>query len=444
MYLPYGGPQWTGVPMDALDTLGAPVDATSAAAEIGPLREHELGAAVQLFASVGTMDISFLRELPLHRTFAIRIDAELVALVYWRVAQVLFRGRTTPIALIDSAVSPQLQQDDDDILALYQPDLLASIKEDGCVLAGLESSVATWHRRNGWGACATTLQVGARPEELRPAVPPEDGATARPTEIGEVAALHGLVSRRRFGLLERPQQLWARLLGFGEPYGQWPRSVLWRSSTGRPEGYLILGYQPERPGSPHLHVIVHEFVTATANAYLGLLHYLSEQRTLLHIPGQREVAVVRLALPQDDPLFGVLREPQRVGMSLRVDKMLRAVDLSQLAFPASGVHAADAEELVLLVDDPQAPWNSGQWRVYAGEGEALWLRQTAHARHTVPPKRDPWIRIPAIGFGPLISRNVGVGGAISSGLITASGAEAIGKLEALLGAGLAPYSPDPW
>ncbi len=132
---------------------------------------------------------------------------------------------------------------------------------------------------------------------------------------------------------------------------------------GEPEGYAVYRVREawdER--GPKSELVVREVIAATPRAERDVWRWLFDIDLVGRIHADR--------VPVPPPLFHLLAEPRRLGLTVVDGLWLRIVDL-----PAAlaGRHYASADDLVLDVSDEFCPWNTGRWRVDAAGGAGAGL-----------------------------------------------------------------------
>lgn len=388
----------------------------------GPLDEREREAATALLA-YGFPELPDLPQRvarwPLDRTFAVRHHGELAAVILWRVERVHTSAGDLPIALCGpGATRPDLRRRG--LLAQTQPRFLRQLREAGSVLAGLETPITRWHRRNGWGLSAAVARYLCPPDALRPVVCPPQGAVQLGGSATELDGLYRAEGRRRFGLLVRDQARWQTLLA--DPARH---RAVWRDPAGTAIGYVLYRHEVPREGAV-ARLVVDELFARDADAYLGLLGYLAEHPN---------VAEIRWDAPQDDPLLSVAREPRTLEPRICVDKMLRVLDFERAAalLPAA---TADVQ-LAIQLHDPQLPDHEGSWITQVSD-EALTVERVRSTRS------GPTAQLAAPALAPLLSGYLTGEAALSSGLVTASDQPAADAVRALFPPRRSPYAVEPW
>lgn len=314
---------------------------------------------------------------------------------------------------------------------------LAMFREEGYPLSSLYPFSYAFYRQLGWeysnDVMAYELELPnlplgggnlGRPGAAGEAVPPAGPGRARilsrvrPDEPENVDDATIELVRRVYtpwaqgfnGMLDRSERRWRRDVFRA---GRYLRTVaVWEDEHGTPRGYIAFAQEGAMSEKPL--IWVREMAALDDQAYRGLLAFLRNE----------EAQYVRLELqvPPTDPLPFYLDNP-RFERKLKPGAMLRVIDLpaalEATAQPAPGAEGA----LTLVVHDPLAAWNDGQWRVSVEGGRVAVDRMgngTASASTAVP----------AAGAGPRVELGIGTLAQIIYNHLTAERAHAIGRLEA--------------
>ena len=127
---------------------------------------------------------------------------------------------------------------------------------------------------------------------------------------------------------------------------------------GTPEGYAFYRVREawdER--GPKSELLVREVIAATPRAERDIWRWLFDIDLVGRIRADH--------LPVPPPIFHVLAEPRRLGLTVLDGLWLRIVDLP--AALAGRRYAADGD-LVLDLSDDFCPWNAGRWRLESAGG----------------------------------------------------------------------------
>jgi len=389
----------------------------------GPLDERERDEATALLA-YAFPELADLPERmavwPLERMFAVRDDRRLAAVVLWRVERVHAPAADLPIAMCGpGGTRPDLRGRG--LLAQAQPHFLQLLREAGCVLAGLETPITRWHRRNGWGLSSAVVRYRYPPAALRPVISPASGAVQLAASVAALPGLYRAEGRRRFGLLVRDAARWRSLLAAkGRAW------AVWQGQDGTAGGYVLYRQQVGQGEDSPLRLVVDELFVRDADAYLGLLCYLAEHPN---------IAEVRWDAPQDDPLLSVAREPRALEPKLCVDKMLRVLNIEPAAALVPDVAAS--VQLVVRLDDPQIPQHAGDWVMRPVDG--VLKLERVRDRPSLP-----MLHLTAPVLAALLTGYLTGDAALMSGLAIASGTTAAAAACALFPLRRPPYAVEPW
>ena len=122
---------------------------------------------------------------------------------------------------------------------------------------------------------------------------------------------------------------------------------------GEPEGYAYYRVREawdER--GPKSELLVREVIAATPRAERDIWRWLFDIDLVGRIHADR--------VPVPPPLFHLLAEPRRLGLTVLDGLWLRIVDLPVALV---GRRYAAGGDLVIEVDDAFCPWNAGRWRI---------------------------------------------------------------------------------
>jgi predicted acetyltransferase len=215
-------------------------------------------------------------------------------------------------------------------------------------------------------------------------------------------------------------------------------------AEGMPRGYVI--YQvggswndPTNgnsitPGHPTRgqKLTVHELIWTDLDAYKSIWSFLSRH----DLVGE----VVVMSVPPDDPAPLVFLEPRMLRTSVQEGSWWRIVDVKG-ALESRSYSAALGSELILSVtdDDRLAPWNTGKWKLSLNpeSGDAT-VNKLEHGG----PAPEVTLRVEELvqlWSGATSARQLS-----ASGLLEASGTEALRKADHMFQVERAPFCPDHW
>lgn len=385
----------------------------------GPLSDDERDAAADLLGYSFPDQPTFaahVRSASLDRTFAVRRGGELASVVLWRDTVVTHHGLSLPICSAGpGATHPGHRRRGG--LAGAQEAFLASMRDAGCVVSGLETPITRWHRRNGWGVASAVRRYSGPPHAFRlldagPMCGSPDFDPDQPT----AEAVRQLAARRRFGALDAPPDSTEGASGLRTD------TVVWREGD-RATG--LLQYMHRRRDDRGVGIVVHELYAISPAAYCGLLGFLAEHNNIDDVTWNA---------PTDDPLQQLVVEPRHIEPIVCSDKMLRIVDLARLVLPR--FDAFEPGDITMTVHDPQAPWNTGSWEIGA-DGDVYRFSRTTTARTTT----DLHVEVDVLG--PIISGYLSATSAAMTGRLKGEPA-AVSTLDRIRACWLPPHCPDTW
>ncbi|MBB5908722.1 GNAT family N-acetyltransferase [Actinoalloteichus hymeniacidonis] len=246
------------------------------------------------------------------------------------------------------------------VLTMLQKHQLADLAGRGEVFASLRASEASIYGRFGYGVAERIRSITVRSAiaRIRPTVP-RVGHTrlVDQTRIDSLLpALYERIGLHRAGMITRPDELWrARFLGW-RTSSDLIRTAVHSDADGTDDGFVV--YRTAKDGSgftSFLEVIDLHGATPTATRELW--------RFLLSIDLIDSIKVMMQAV--DDPLEWLLTDRRAVEVTGVEDATwLRILDVPT-ALAARTYAGGDA--VVIEVEDPQLPANSGRYRI-DGEG----------------------------------------------------------------------------
>jgi predicted acetyltransferase len=243
--------------------------------------------------------------------------------------------------------------------------------------AGREPIAVLWasegriYSRFGYGLAAHKLELEIDTREVRlpagapAALRPVDPASAWP----EFAAIRDRLRPDRPGWSSRDEHWWRFVLS--DPPGRRDGATEWQAAVhdGDPGGYAVWRTRSGWSGAgPHSVVEVREVVAGGPDAYVDLW------RLLLDLDLTRTVRYPAAAV--DEPLLHLVDEPRRLGSAFSETLWVRLVDLPGAL--TARRYAAPAD-VVLDVQDPLLPENTGRWRLTTGPGGTTCVPSTGPA-----------------------------------------------------------------
>ena len=241
--------------------------------------------------------------------------------------------------------------------------VLREARDRGLALSALYPSTQALYRQAGYEVagmyCRHELQLGECPRfrsEL-------ELADAEAADQPAIENLYATLSRERPGYLDRGRYIWGRVREYA---GTPTRGVVARSSAGI-EGYVFMGQTASGPEQYALRVT--DFAAATPRATLRLFDYLAGHRSTAQSARWFGGPADQRQLLLPDKIYKTQLE---VYWMLRVIDVVRALELR--GYPEV------EREVVLAVDDPVLPENSGTYRLRVAAGQGTVERvQTAPA-----------------------------------------------------------------
>jgi predicted acetyltransferase len=253
---------------------------------------------------------------------------------------------------------------------------LDGVRAAGESVAALWASEAAIYGRFGYGlaarhAAVTVHTTGAR---LAREVPQPSGRMrllAPADAIDRIAPLYDRVRRDRVGHLDRAGAWWNRRVRDAEHRREGRgalRAAVHESDDGTVDGYLLYAVKGGWDDGPDDHAYVRELIADGPAATAAMWDYLLRldlTRTVDWHPA-----------PPDEPLSEIVAGPRVARFVLGANLWIRLVDVP--AALASRTYAGPVD-VVLDVDDTFCPWNTGRYRLAAGDGRAACERTDAAA-----------------------------------------------------------------
>jgi predicted acetyltransferase len=241
---------------------------------------------------------------------------------------------------------------------------LADIRARGEAVALLWASEGRIYQRYGYGMAARRHSMDIEREvKLRDPVPVGGLRAATPTDVvGDLQKVYDQVRVERAGWSSRGGVWWEHLLADLPKRRNGAtalRAVLHEGPAGV-DGYALWRVQGDwGPTGPKGSVRVREVATANLEAYQAIWQYL------LTIDLTRTTSYWLAAL--DEPLQYLVDEPRRLGSTIGDSLWVRLVDVP--AALAARRYAAPVD-VVIEVEDPLVPENSGAWHLVGDRGSA--------------------------------------------------------------------------
>jgi predicted acetyltransferase len=256
---------------------------------------------------------------------------------------------------------------------------LAEIRDRGEPLAGLWASESSIYGRFGYGVAAEAyeMKVDGRTMQFAGEAP---GGAVRLVEPPEAQRVLPVVYERirptRPGLLSRSDAWW-KLRFFYDPehrrHGRSARRYAVYASAGRDDGYVVYRQEKDWEEFPNGTVHVAEVMAATAEAHEALWRFLTRIDLFPNVRYWN--------MPVDDELPWRVTEPRRIQRSIGDSLWLRLIDVPRAL---EGRRYGCRERLVLAVDDPFLPENSGRYLLDASPDGARCARTDEDAGLELP------------------------------------------------------------
>ena len=248
---------------------------------------------------------------------------------------------------------------------------LTDLHEEGTAVAALWASEAAIYGRYGYGPASWRLQV----------VVPHGAAFRRPVPVGEVRRVvpgcdevrdtYARVAASASGWPQRDAGWWAYAVHDPEHRRGGASPLECVAVDGGYATYAVVFRW--RDGLTTSEVRVRELVAADRTAHARLWRFLLDLEL---------TAEVTAGVAVDDPLLlDLLAEPRVARAALRDGLHVRLVDLP--AALAGRRYAAELD-VVLAVQDPRCPWNTGSWRLTGGPDGASCEPTTAEPHLSLP------------------------------------------------------------
>jgi predicted acetyltransferase len=294
------------------------------------------------------------------RTFGVRDGGEIVATGAILRRELTIPGGTLPVAGV-SAIGVVPGHTRRGHLSRMMRALLDDAREAGEPVAALWASEGAIYGRYGFGPATRAMRyelqldrVALRRDVALPEAPPQVGVPADALE--RIRPVFDRVRAGRPGMLDRPGAWWDRRIHDPEHRrdGAGPlRAAVQPGPDGEPAGYALFAAKTSwNDRGPAAGVVVKEVVAETPEAHAGLWRFL------LGIDLARTLQW-RLA-PDGDALTHLLASNDAVDRRAGDGLFVRLLDAD--AALSARAYAAPVD-LVLELDDPFCPWNSGRHRL---------------------------------------------------------------------------------
>ncbi|MCW2681415.1 MAG: eis3 [Frankiales bacterium] len=268
---------------------------------------------------------------------------------------------------------------------------LSDLHDEGTAVAALWATEAQIYGRYGYGPAAWMLNLTIpRGAAFRSPVP-SGGLRLVEPGCAQVREVYAQVAARTPGFPVRDEAWWGYRVQDPEHRrgGASPLQCV-LTDGGYALYSMAMSWQDALPAGA---VKVREVVAATPAAAARVW------RHLLDLDLVKEVQVFAAA-PDDVLLHGLLAEPRVAAAKYRDALHVRLVDVP--AALAARRYAADVD-VVLEVEDPRCPWNTGRWRLVGGRSGASVSRVQDEPDLVVAPSD---LGAAYLGGTPLRSRGV--------------------------------------
>ena len=243
------------------------------------------------------------------------------------------------------------------ILTKMMQEQLRDIHKRGEPLAALWASEGTIYGRFGYGVA--TLQGGIDIERDRASFRDDRGPQGRIRLVRVEEALklfdpiYEQVRRGRPGMYSRSEDFWEVHTLYDQPHvrrGAGPLFCAVHEMSGRPDAYAFYRVNQRWNGLPASQLIVREALGVDPIATREIWRFLFGIDLIDRVQAR--------SLPIDHPLYLMLQEPRRLRQTIGDALWVRVVDV-EAALKSRSFAAAD--RVVISLEDPLCPWNTGSW-----------------------------------------------------------------------------------
>jgi len=315
----------------------------------------------------------FRRFIEPERTLAGYLDGAIVATSALLSLRLAVPGAVIPIAGV-SVVGVQPVHRRRGLLDRMMRGHLNAIRERGDeAVSALWASEAGIYRRWGFGSATRIAELTVRSAEARLWAGAPDGRPRAGTPqdlLADMRAAYELILPTRPGLLARGDPAWQERISDFEHdrEGAGRLRALVADGPDGPAGYALFAVRKRDSESrPDDVVELRELMAATPDATAVLWEHLL--RLALTRTVQWHVAA------EDDPLVHMLTDARAVASRVSDALYIRLVDVPRAL--AARTYSAPVD-VVLAVDDPVCPWNTGRWRL-AGDPTGATCERTEAA-----------------------------------------------------------------
>lgn len=235
-------------------------------------------------------------------------------------------------------------------------------RERGDIVHVLYASEGGIYGRYGYGVATFGLAIDVESARAAFVRGYEPSGSVRFVEgeaaVVDVLRIHEAVRPTRPGMVKLDARLLAYSLHEHGDDRDAPRFTVVHHGTTGIDGYALYRVRHDRSGGiPRSSLVVRDLQAVDPGAYADLWRFVFD----VDLTEQ----VRAWSRPVDDPLLHLVREPRRLGATLRDNLWLRLVDVPA----ALGARRyAAAGRVVLEVRDPFCPWNDGRYELEAADG----------------------------------------------------------------------------
>lgn len=237
---------------------------------------------------------------------------------------------------------------------------IAQMRESGHVVSLLGPFSWDYYRRFGWEWVGVSRKYAATSSCLPNSPETESVRAATEADFPTIHRLYESYSKRYRGCLQRAERAWDWLKDDSNRYTY---TYLYERD-GVAEGYLTIR------GGKEEETRIREFIALTGRAQRGLLGLL-RRHTM-------QTKKFTWTAPENDPLWSQF---YHWDIETRLEPCMqgRVVDFAA-ALQAWKPDADKSGSVVVALNDPDADWNTGTWRVEYEGGEAQVARTTQKAQ----------------------------------------------------------------
>jgi predicted acetyltransferase len=300
---------------------------------------------------------------------------------------------------------------------------LQLMKERGQAISGLTTPHPALYRRYGWEIAADRRTYAFQPKDLSLTSPPKQRGRFEmltTKDWQQLDELHRAYATTQNGPFAR-DEVWWREMTLNLPWRPVSDVVLWRNDAGSPEGYAL--YNQPTSGPDQGKVLVYELIALSGDAYKNIAvffatHDMSDE--------------IRYWSGLDDAFPLLFSATERIEIRERFTAMLRVCDFEAAMRLRPAARDDETCEVLVRIDDKDAPWNAGVWRVSVAEG-----RSSAERTQLAPE-----LTIPTRMLAPLYNGYMKPSIARAAGLIEASSPETLVRADRVFAATQSPHFID--